>query len=118
MVTAAGDDSDSVHDALSVEQVKADKADAKEVLRNELIKKVKDHLQGVVDAACVKSVMGDVRWVAYTEALAELGISYLVEREGATEKFRFGDGGALMSYEAFRFPAVVAGMLVMVRSCV
>eukprot|EP00959_Pyramimonas_sp_CCMP1952_P308846 6463263-Pyramimonas_sp.AAC.1 len=94
MVTAAGDDSDSVHDALSVEQVKAEKAEAKEVLRNKLIKKVKDHLRGVVDTACVTSVMGDVWREADAEVLAELGISYLVEREEITEKFRFGDGGA------------------------
>eukprot|EP00959_Pyramimonas_sp_CCMP1952_P245019 5120739-Pyramimonas_sp.AAC.1 len=41
MITAAGDDSDSVHDALSVVLMKADNAQAKEVLWNKLIKKVK-----------------------------------------------------------------------------
>ena len=42
--------------------------------------------------------------------LTEIGIDGLVKREEIQEKFRFGDGGTLMSYEAFRFPAVIAGM--------
>ena len=116
-VTAVGGDSDSGNDAMAVHQVER-QLDEKQVLRNELIRRVKDHLKGVVDTACVISVMGDVWWEAYLEVLTEIGIEHLVEREEIQEKFRFGDGGTLMSYEAFRFPAVVAGMPVMVRACV
>ncbi|CAK0842458.1 unnamed protein product, partial [Prorocentrum cordatum] len=105
LVTAAAEDSGPAHDALSVEQVKVGKGETMEVLRNELIQKAKDHLRGVVDTACVISAMGDVWRGAYLEASAELGIS------SAT-------AARMVSYETFRFPAVVASVPVMARACV
>ncbi|CAK0899794.1 unnamed protein product, partial [Prorocentrum cordatum] len=87
MVTA-GDDSDSGHDAMAVEQVTGKKLFEKQVLRNELVHMVNDHLRGVVDSACVVSVMGDVWWEAYFGALKAIGIDDLVEREQIDEKVR------------------------------
>ena len=65
----------------------------------------------MVDVACVISVLGDVWWEAYCEVAKELAVDDLIERVEVCEKFWFGDGGALVSYEAFRLPAVVAEML-------
>ena len=39
------------------------------------------------------------------EVAKKLGVDDLTEREEVHEKFRFGDGGALISCAAFRFPA-------------
>ncbi|CAK0841034.1 unnamed protein product, partial [Prorocentrum cordatum] len=104
-ITAASDgDSDSACEAPAVHSAGIPLPRIEEeVLRSQLIRMVKDHLRNAVDTA-------------YLEVLKELGLDELVECETVIEKFRLGDGGTLMSCEAFRFPAVVAGTPVHVQA--
>ena len=59
---------------------------------------VKDAGLGIVDTACVISVMGSQWWQNYREKLAELALLDHVTEMDAVETFRFGDGSRQVSF--------------------
>ena len=60
----------------------------------------------VLDSACTKTVMGEVWYEAYTEALSDYDKT-LIKSSPSNTKFRFGDGTEVMSNGCVKIPAVI-----------
>ena len=73
-------------------------------------------LQAAIDSACNRSCAG-VAWIQHTEAALQRApehIRALIQRVPEHERFRFGNGGQLVSEVRVRLPFVIAGRVVLV----
>ena len=73
-------------------------------------------LQAALDSACNRSCAG-TSWLAHTMSALQHAPSYvraLIHSVPEQERFRFGNGGQLLSKERVRLPFLIAGKIVLV----
>ena len=73
-------------------------------------------LQAALDSACNRSCAG-VAWIKHTEEALQRAPSYvqsLIRRTPEQERFRFGNGGVLTSWERVRLPMLLANRIVLI----
>ena len=63
----------------------------------------------VIDTACLFCVAGSDWWANYKNLLEDIGLKHEIDETREAERYKFGDGGTLVSSIRVTAPVVVAG---------
>ena len=64
---------------------------------------------GIIDTACLFCVPGSDWWADYKILLGDFGLKHEIDETHEAERYKFGDGGPLVSSTRVKAPVLVAG---------